>query len=98
MTLSRLVPRRRRKPGTDGASSIIPAPPPKPRPLWARILLLGLPVVVVAATVIYAWPLKGWSDLMCDGLGDDLYQEGGECIGVTDGSYVFDPAFAELQE
>lgn len=52
-------------------------------------------IAVLAASTI--WVTAGVFRT-CGWPGSGLYRVGGECVGVTDGSYVFDPAFAEVQK
>jgi ABC-type branched-subunit amino acid transport system substrate-binding protein len=49
----------------------------------------GMAVAVVAAVVVL-W--NQWSSC-----GDGVTEQGGECVGVTDGSYVFDDRLAEVE-
>lgn len=69
--------------------------PPAQRPRWTRravLVVVGL-VLVIAA---------GWGvDTLgraCGGLGSGVTEIDGECVGVTDGSYVFEEAYREVQE
>lgn len=52
-------------------------------------------IVILAASMVWitvgVFRTCGWP-------GSGIYRVGGECVGVTDGSYVFDPAFAEVQK
>lgn len=76
-------------------------PPVPRRPWWLKFWKIEVAVVVALALVGYlVWPGDGADDALCGGWYDDLYHEfdKGECIGVTDGEYVFNPDFAELQE
>ncbi|MBA2322984.1 MAG: hypothetical protein H0V92_02825 [Pseudonocardiales bacterium] len=67
-----------------------------PKPLWRRVIVVVVSLLVVGA---------GWWFLdkllhACGGLGSGVVtiDLGGECVGVTDGSYVFDPALASVEE
>lgn len=65
---------------------------------WLRVLLIaaGGAVVLIAVAAILVLPGR----LDCGGLDSDLERRGGECVGVTDGSYAFVPSGgdAELAE
>ena len=57
-------------------------------------------ISLVTAVLILAAGL-GWAvykvSHTCGWLGSGVYRVGGECVGVTDGSYLFDPAFEQVQ-
>ncbi len=74
--------------------TIEPIKPPSERPRWHRrvtLLVVGLALIIAAGwgvnTVIHA----------CGGLGSGVTEINGECVGVTDGSYVFDPELADVE-
>ncbi len=56
---------------------------------------------LITAMLILAAGL-GWAGYKvfhtCGWLGSGVYRVDGECVGVTDGSYLFDPAFAQVQK
>ncbi|MGH3746693.1 MAG: ABC transporter substrate-binding protein [Micromonosporaceae bacterium] len=64
---------------------------------WRRRALLSALVVValvaVAGAVVWLPPR-----LACGGLFSGVHRVAGECVGVTDGSYVFHPRFRAIQE
>lgn len=76
---------------TDNQRSIFDPP----SPWWRnpRILLVAAAVLVAAGAV---W---GATEVLrtCWPLGSDVHKVDGECVGVTDGSYVFQPDFEEVQ-
>ncbi|MGH3916674.1 MAG: hypothetical protein ACRDTC_25160 [Pseudonocardiaceae bacterium] len=58
-------------------------------------IALGTVGVVLAASVVmgsYTW------FHICGSLGSGVWQVEGECVGVTDGSYLFDPEFETIQK
>lgn len=68
--------------------------PPSQRPRRHRrvaLIVVGLVLVIAAGvgitTVVHA----------CGGLGSGVTEIDGECVGVTDGSYVFDPELADVE-
>ncbi|MGH3885839.1 MAG: hypothetical protein ACRDSZ_04585 [Pseudonocardiaceae bacterium] len=56
--------------------------------------------LVIAVLVLAAG--LGWGGYQvfhaCGWLGSGVYRVDGECVGVTDGSYLFDPAFEQVQK
>lgn len=74
--------------------------PPEPRSkLWLkRLLKWGTPTLAATLLVGYLWPLGGVQDMRCGSIGDGLYSVDGECVGVTDGSFLFDSQFRAIQE
>ncbi|HEY6424447.1 MAG TPA: hypothetical protein VIY28_14610 [Pseudonocardiaceae bacterium] len=56
--------------------------------LWTAVVVLAAGIGVAIAEVI---PTCGW-------LGSGVYRIGGECVGVTDGSYLFNPESKDVQE
>ena len=74
---------------------MVPAPPNpediavQPPRRWLRLLLPLTCTAVLAAGVFLALWLPDRLD--CGGFGSDLERRGGECVGVTDGSYAFLP-------
>lgn len=63
---------------------------------WKRVLLLGFAAalaVALAATTVALWDRFG-----CGGPDSGVQEVGGQCVGVTDGSYHFDEKFAEVQD
>ncbi|ADD43410.1 ABC transporter substrate-binding protein [Stackebrandtia nassauensis] len=71
--------------------------PTMPVSRWRRVLLWGVIPACVVALLTYG---IGWfyPDASCDGPFDDLTYVDGECVGATDGGYVFDPAFAKIEK
>lgn len=67
----------------------------KPRPRW--LVRTGLLVVVVLVVGGLWWGVDTLGHA-CGGLGSGVTEIDGECVGVTDGSYVFDPALADIQQ
>lgn len=70
---------------------------------WARLRrrlrrasLLGTVAAVIAAAVVFGPTL--WRDLNCGSAGDGIREIEGECVGVTDGTFVFQDQFAAVQE
>ncbi|NUR61409.1 MAG: ABC transporter substrate-binding protein [Catenulispora sp.] len=63
-----------------------------------RLLVAGSVVVVAAAAGLglIAW-LGGGSDA-CGGPGSGVSKVGGECVGVTDGSYAFSPELSAIEK
>jgi ABC-type branched-subunit amino acid transport system substrate-binding protein len=59
-----------------------------------RALLAGL--TAIASALMLAW--WGWDDVVCGGPPARMDRIDGQCVGVTDGSYVFDEAFREILE
>jgi ABC-type branched-subunit amino acid transport system substrate-binding protein len=57
---------------------------------WLRLLLIagGGAVLLLAVTAVLVLPGR----LDCGGFGSDLERRGGECVGVSDGSYAFVPS------
>ncbi|MFC4561795.1 hypothetical protein ACFO4E_07990 [Nocardiopsis mangrovi] len=68
--------------------------PPRPRLSRARLIAAAAPLLLLAAAVLYAVP-----HVRCGNLWADIRVRGGdgECVGTTDGSHVFDPAFTDVQ-
>lgn len=69
--------------------------PPLQRPRWHRrvaLVVVGLVLVIAAGwgvnTLVHA----------CGGLWDGVTEIDGECVGVTDGSHVFDPELADVEK
>ncbi|WP_156184668.1 hypothetical protein [Allosalinactinospora lopnorensis] len=92
-----------RPPRQGGATSAAPQPggmhTPAPvlrRRRRMRLLAWG---AVLAALILLAGGLW-WAipPLRCGDLTNGVRRVDGECVGVTDGSFVFDPAFREVQE
>jgi ABC-type branched-subunit amino acid transport system substrate-binding protein len=89
-----------------GSGAALYLPPSDGALRWARkrrrmrrLSLLTAAAVLIAA-VAYLGPI-GWSNFQCGGLrsiGSDIREIDGECIGVTDGSFVFQDQFAHVQE
>jgi hypothetical protein len=62
-----------------------------PRPAVLVVVVLSL----VLATAV-AWGINTLVNA-CGGPGSGVSRVDGECVGVTDGSYVFDPALADVE-
>jgi len=76
---------------TDTDNKIRP-PSPGPRwPRWAVLVVVGLVLVIAAG-----WGV-GTLVRACGGLGSGVTEIDGECVGVTDGSYVFAPELADVE-
>ena len=77
---------------TDIDEKIRPEPPRPRRYRWVALVVVGLVLVIAAGvgvnTMVHA----------CGGLGSGVTEIDGECVGVTDGSYVFEEAYREVQE
>ncbi|MGH8918755.1 MAG: ABC transporter substrate-binding protein [Actinomycetes bacterium] len=58
---------------------------------------IGLIIAVVVLVVGAGWAVNEVVRT-CGSLGSQVYRIDGECVGVTDGSYVFDPAFEKVQQ
>ena len=58
---------------------------------------IGLVTAVLVLAAGTAWATVE-AVQTCGSLRSGVHRVEGECIGVTDGSYVFDPAFAEVQK
>ncbi len=72
--------------------------PPTTRPGRRRrrrtlIALATVTVIVVAALVCFA---DKWFHT-CGSFGSGIYRVDGECVGVTDGSYLFQPEFTDVE-
>ncbi|PSL52276.1 ABC-type branched-subunit amino acid transport system substrate-binding protein [Saccharothrix carnea] len=70
--------------------------PPVPRPPWRKPkwwLAAGVVLALVAAAVVVPTVLRS-AGRCADGV---TRTDTGECVGVTDGSYVFAPELAEIQ-
>lgn len=73
-------------------------PPPTKAGRRRRIrtwIALGTVSVVLAAGIVgggYTW------FRVCGPLGSGVWRVEGECVGVTDGSYLFDPEFEDIQK
>ncbi|MEU3310673.1 ABC transporter substrate-binding protein [Nocardiopsis sp. NPDC055551] len=63
-----------------------------PRPRGRGLLVVSLVVALVVGGAVAFGP-----DLVCGGPLSGLVRVEGECVGVNDGSHVFDPAFTEVQ-
>jgi ABC-type branched-subunit amino acid transport system substrate-binding protein len=65
--------------------------PPVKKRRWLKVVVVGMVVAVVGGwfvdTLIHA----------CGGLNSGVTEIDSECIGVTDGSYVFDPLLADVE-
>jgi ABC-type branched-subunit amino acid transport system substrate-binding protein len=57
-----------------------------------QVTAIVMVCILALATGIFIW--KPWLN-RC---GEGVFEYGGECIGVTDGSYVFDDQLAEVQQ
>jgi hypothetical protein len=57
---------------------------------------LVLAVIVLAASTV--WAIVEVVIPICQSPWSGVYRVDGECVGVTDGSYIFDPTFAEVQK
>ncbi|MGH4001437.1 MAG: ABC transporter substrate-binding protein, partial [Pseudonocardiaceae bacterium] len=58
---------------------------------------IGLAIAVLILAAALGW--GGYQVLhTCGWLGSGVYEVDGECVGVTDGSYLFDPAFEQVQK
>ncbi|MCR6484914.1 hypothetical protein M8542_18965 [Amycolatopsis sp. OK19-0408] len=71
-----------------------------PRPTWSKWLVAGgavLALAVVLVGVLVVVPSIGEAGRTC---GDGVEKRGdtGECTGVTDGSYVFSPGLADVEQ
>lgn len=73
----------------------LPAAPAARRRRRRRWIGLGIVVIVLAASAVWFATV---AIRTCGSLGSGVYEVDGECVGVTDGSYVFDTAFEEVQE
>ena len=73
----------------------LPAAPAARRRRRRRWIGLGTVVIVLAASAVWFATV---AIRTCGSLGSGVYEVDGECVGVTDGSYVFDTAFEEVQE
>ncbi|MGH3624361.1 MAG: ABC transporter substrate-binding protein [Sciscionella sp.] len=80
---------------TDGIAPIeLPETPKRRRRRRrTRIALLIAALVVVAGAVWFATTVFG----ACGSLGSGVRKVDGECVGVTDGSYVFHPELVDVQ-
>lgn len=56
------------------------------------VALILVAVLAVSTTVVVVWP-----DDTCGDSGSGVREIDGECVGVTDGSYVFHEAFTDVQ-
>jgi hypothetical protein len=68
-------------------------PAKKRRKRRRRITLIALVVVLVATASWFGYQLA----ISCGGLGSGVQTVQGECVGVTDGGYVFNPEFADVE-
>ncbi|GAA4526412.1 ABC transporter substrate-binding protein [Amycolatopsis samaneae] len=79
---------------------IVPPAPPGPLPrirIWVRdhVRLVSLvTVVIVAAGALTA---VFWPDNACGGGDSGVRKLDGECVGVTDGTYVFHDSYTDVQ-
>lgn len=71
-----------------------PLVPPRPR---SRGLLVGSVVVSLVVSLGAGGAVAFGPHLACGGPLSGLVLVEGECVGVNDGSHVFDPAFTEVQ-
>ncbi|WP_052745972.1 ABC transporter substrate-binding protein [Allosalinactinospora lopnorensis] len=71
---------------------LIPSPPVPPGRRIGKWLALGVGLVVLVSLMWWAVP-----ELRCGGFSGVRYT-GGECVGVTDGSFVFDPEFRDIEQ
>lgn len=62
-----------------------------------RRTLIGITTAVVVAVVGTVWTTFEVIQT-CGSLGSGVHRVDGECVGVTDSSYLFDPAFADVQK
>lgn len=75
-------------------------PPPTPidgRRRWRR-RIAGALVAVFAATGLLWGGNVVFRDLVCGGSGDGVALVDGQCVGVTEGAYTFDPLIADIQK
>lgn len=86
-----------------GRDAVLYLPPSDGALRWARTrrrvrrtALLAAAAVLIAATA-YFGPI-GWSGFQCGGVGSDVRMIDDECVGVTDGSFVFQDQFAAVEE
>ncbi|MGH3757271.1 ABC transporter substrate-binding protein [Actinophytocola sp.] len=76
---------------------------PKPEPMkkWERRRRWRIPIVVILTAVLIAVGVRVLEPVIpCGSVNPyaDLRDVAGECVGVTDGSYEFDPEFRNIQE
>ncbi len=72
-----------------------PTAPAARRRRRRRWIGLGIVAIVLAASAVWFATVVIRT---CGPLGSGVYEVNGECVGVTDGSYVFGTAFEEVQE
>ncbi len=63
---------------------------------WKRVLLLGLAGALAVILVVTTVAL--WDRFTCGGPDTGVREIDGQCVGVTDGSYPFDPVFGPIQQ
>lgn len=69
------------------------APPPRRNRWWIRLLIAA---VVLTVGVGAVWVISDGPPT-CGQSESGVYEIDGECVGVTDGSYVFHPELADVQ-
>lgn len=65
----------------------------QPVPWVRRVVLLVTIAVALVVAVVWLPPR-----LVCGGISSGVRQVDGQCVGVTDGSFVFDPRFHEIEK
>ncbi|MBB6171535.1 ABC-type branched-subunit amino acid transport system substrate-binding protein [Nocardiopsis mwathae] len=68
-------------------------PTPPQRRTWLRRAAIAMALVVLAGIGVWSYP--AW---MCGGPRSGIALVDGECVGVTDGAFVFDQRFDAIQE
>ncbi|WP_415840348.1 ABC transporter substrate-binding protein, partial [Nocardiopsis gilva] len=68
-------------------------PTPPPRRTWLRRAAIAVAAVLLVGVAVWVAP-----SVMCGGPGSDTSLVDGQCVGVTDGSFVFDRRFDEIQQ
>jgi transcriptional regulator with XRE-family HTH domain len=63
---------------------------------WTRPVVLVVVVLSLVLASTAAWVINALVNA-CGGFGSGVSRVDGECVGVTDGSYVFDPALADVE-
>jgi ABC-type branched-subunit amino acid transport system substrate-binding protein len=80
------------------------AGPPDPQGFWRRLRVRlrrhrgTVALIVVAAVVATVVAVKVWPDDTCGNEGSGVQRIDGQCVGVTDGSFVFHQSFADIQD